>query len=159
MNEITELEEYGFIKHSWVDKDFGLVDVYQIEEFKFKWAMTKLVCFVFIVKKNIKGLKFEDLVCHYNKYLKFAKKNKISKVPQGLQLSYAILPFYVNSEFPSVLKEQIKTNVEKKWSSQFFPSLYESATKIGTCNQFNTKWGKVYHPFIKEVINKTFMQI
>ena len=142
--------ELGFAVESWNSKELGNVVVYHKEQFRIKWFATKLVIYVYIIDST--PTDYVQTEIYYDLLMAYARTNKKSILPRGLQLGYALLPIYIGSDFSSALIEDVKTKFIKKWCVFHVPSLYDA--KAGELISWETRsyWGIIYAGFIRKTI-------
>ncbi len=143
----------GFVRKGWDCKELGNVVVFHNEIFSMKWFATKLVTFVFII--NSTPTDYVQIEANYDLLSAYARSNKNSIIPRGLNLGYALLPIYCGTNFNESLIQDVKSKYLKKWCMFHIPSLFDMGDQHLITMRTTMNWGRIYQSFIQETIQKS----
>jgi len=147
------LIEEGFVRKDWACKELGNVVVFHNEVFRMNWFATKLVTFVFII--NGTPTDYAQIESNYDFLSAYARSNKNSIIPRGLNLGYALLPIYCGTNFDESLIRDVKSKYLKKWCMFHIPSLFDMDDQHLITMEAKMIWGRIYQSFIQETIQKS----
>lgn len=142
----------GYQVHQWAGLGEGDITVLHKEPFRFTWFATKLVTFVFLIRRPIETLSQaqED----YPSLRKFAGEHKRTFLPFGIQCGYALLPIYIAQTFPEALIEEVRSTYRKRWCVFHTPSLLNISTGRVVTLEHPYLWGRIYRDYLRATIDE-----
>lgn len=152
----ANFESKGWSVHSWPYADQN-VTVLQREPFRLTWFATKLVTFVYIIRRRPDD--YQSILDDYTALRRFASDHKRTLLPIGIQCGYALLPLYIGQSFSESLLTDIRSTYKKRWCIFHVPSLLEAGT--GRLHTLEAKlwWGCAYRDFINATVADTAMAL
>ncbi len=145
-------ETAGYQVHHWAGLGERDVVVLHKEPFRFAWFATKLVTYVFLIRRSVETV--QQIRDDYPALRAFAGEHKRTLLPFAFQCGYALLPVYVSETFPDALTEAIRSTYKKRWCVFHVPSLLEVGT--GRLHSLERKsfWGCVYRRYIQATVDE-----